>query len=91
MGAWGESPEALRLPGLLSRNITYTARPPGPGTQVQLCQWSGGDGEVLILVIRAVAWATLVSQENHVIWETTEQGSTESRACPGDVSPAGRS
>lgn len=48
MGAWEESPEALHLPGVLSKNITYTPRPPGPGTQVQLYQWSGGDGAVLI-------------------------------------------
>lgn len=48
MGAWEESPEALHLLGLLSKNITYTPRPPGPGTQVQLCQWSEGDGAVLI-------------------------------------------
>ena len=85
MGAWEESPEALHLPGLLSRNITYTARPPGPGTQVQLCQWSGGDGEVLIHPGGCLGHTC---QENHVIWEAMEQGSTESRACPGDVSPA---
>ena len=48
---------------------------------------TGLEGAFLAHVSWVAAWATLVSQENQVIWETKEEGSSEASTCPGDVPP----